>query len=97
MKCPNCQTDLPDDARFCLECGARLGAPPPAQQAQAQDRSAAATGRGAAIVGDENIGITGDVGHDLTLYVTKNYLSGSPELDEKNFRDALTRYLTWLD
>ncbi|MBI4561568.1 MAG: zinc ribbon domain-containing protein, partial [Candidatus Rokubacteria bacterium] len=24
MKCPRCQAQTPDDARFCEECGARL-------------------------------------------------------------------------
>jgi len=25
MKCPVCQADLPDGAKFCLQCGARVG------------------------------------------------------------------------
>ena len=90
MKCPSCQTDLPDEARFCLMCGTRIGPQLPAQEARARDESAAATGRGIATVGDDNVAISGDVGHDLTVNVVKNYLRGSHELDEYDFRDALS-------
>jgi class 3 adenylate cyclase/tetratricopeptide (TPR) repeat protein len=31
MKCPNCQTDNPDAARFCLTCGTSLAAPRPVE------------------------------------------------------------------
>lgn len=29
MRCPTCQLDLPDDARYCIACGAALTAPIP--------------------------------------------------------------------
>jgi formylglycine-generating enzyme required for sulfatase activity len=97
MKCPNCQADLPEQARFCLMCGEQIGAPLPAQQVQAVDGGAAAADRGVVQRGKEQIAVSGDVGHDLTIYVVENYLSGAPKLDEEGFRQALNSYLTWLD
>jgi class 3 adenylate cyclase len=29
MQCPQCDTELPDQAKFCFQCGARIGTPPP--------------------------------------------------------------------
>lgn len=61
MECPNCQTDLPAESRFCNMCGTPLVAPPPTQQAQAHDGSVTATQRGVSQMGDGSIAFTGDV------------------------------------
>jgi class 3 adenylate cyclase len=34
MRCPQCQTELPDEAKFCLECGHGLKADPPLTQSR---------------------------------------------------------------
>jgi formylglycine-generating enzyme required for sulfatase activity len=65
-------------------------------QARAEEGSAAASSRSAAISGDENVAVTGDT-HDLTISIVRNYLQGPHQLDEAGFRQALERYLTWLD
>ena len=28
MKCPSCSADLPDNAKFCLECGTKIAGQP---------------------------------------------------------------------
>jgi formylglycine-generating enzyme required for sulfatase activity len=84
MICQTCGREWPDEFEFCPKCGIPIVA------AQASER-------GAVVEGDENVTITGDVGHDLIVYHVNNYLRGSPRLDEGGFRDALTHYLTWLD
>lgn len=40
MNCPNCGTQLPDDASFCYKCGARLGAVPGGNQQPASPPAA---------------------------------------------------------
>lgn len=34
MRCPNCQSDNPDDGTFCVVCGVRLSQEPPSSQGQ---------------------------------------------------------------
>ena len=64
-------------------------------------RTYTATVRGSgAIAQDSGVAAGADgvaVGHDLTIHIVKNYLSGPAQLDDDAFRQALTRYLTWLD
>jgi formylglycine-generating enzyme required for sulfatase activity len=88
MQCQQCRHESAIDFKFCPECGAP--APAGAGRAVAADA-------GIAQAGDDNLAVSGDVGHDLSIYVVRNYLSGSPQLDESAFRQALARYLTWLD
>ncbi len=42
MKCPKCQTELPDGARFCMSCGEPLGASTPADEERHSRLAAAA-------------------------------------------------------
>jgi formylglycine-generating enzyme required for sulfatase activity len=84
VQCHQCKSHWPDEFKFCPECGI------PIVVAQASER-------GALVEGDENVTVTGDVGHDLTVSVVQNYLDGSPKLGKEAFRRALDRYLTWLD
>ncbi len=42
MNCPNCQTELPAHARFCLNCGQPVGAATPADDARLTHLAAAA-------------------------------------------------------
>jgi formylglycine-generating enzyme required for sulfatase activity len=92
MQCQRCRTEWPEEFSFCPTCGI-----PIVVAAEAREGSAAAAGRAAATVGDDNIVLTGDIGQDLSIHIVKNYLRGAPHLDEDGFRDALARYLTWLD
>ncbi len=64
MKCPSCQAELRDGARFCDLCGARIDAPPAGPR---QAPGAAASERGAAVAGNRNIAITGDVQGDVRV------------------------------
>jgi hypothetical protein len=34
MRCPNCQSDNPDDGTFCVVCGVRLNNTPPSSEGQ---------------------------------------------------------------
>ena len=36
MKCRKCQTELPDEAKFCLECGASLRVASPGLESQSE-------------------------------------------------------------
>lgn len=57
MKCPACQAELLDQARFCDLCSARIDAPPPnppAETVTPQGRSAAASERGAGTTANWN-------------------------------------------
>ena len=38
MLCPKCKTDMPDDAKFCSQCGRRLITAPPKQQTRRRGR-----------------------------------------------------------
>jgi len=59
MKCPQCGRELPDDARFCLECGApQRGAA--GAQARVEGSGAAAQGGGVA-AGAGGVAVGGDV------------------------------------
>ena len=55
MICQKCESEWPDDFEFCPRCGILIVA------AQADDAIAAAVSRGAAIRGEGNIALTGDV------------------------------------
>ncbi|MDX9954455.1 MAG: SUMF1/EgtB/PvdO family nonheme iron enzyme [Anaerolineae bacterium] len=60
--CPQCKTELPDEARFCLKCGAaQTGA---ATSAAARD-SAVAVGAGATALGTQGTLIEGSVNGDF--------------------------------
>jgi len=40
LKCPSCQSDIPDESRFCLKCGKEVApAPAPAQTSPEDDSS----------------------------------------------------------
>ena len=56
MKCPACQTELPDQARFCFSCGAPV--------------SPAALGQHIASTGDHNINVAGPVQGGITVNVS---------------------------
>jgi hypothetical protein len=95
MQCQQCQREWPDEFEFCPKCGIPIEVSP--AHAAAVSESAAATGLGGAWAGEGHVGVSGDVGHDLIVYQVNNYLQGSPELAEDDFRQALACYLTWLD
>ena len=42
MICPNCRTELPGDARFCMNCGQAMQAVSPNTQARLERMAAAA-------------------------------------------------------
>jgi hypothetical protein len=59
-QCIQCQTQLPDDARFCLQCGARQDSSPitvESDGATAQDGGVAARAGGVAIGGSIHGGV----------------------------------------
>jgi len=61
MRCQRCQQEWPDEFEFCPKCGVSL------EGVQATKGSAAATGRAAAVVGDKNVVIPGQVGGSVTV------------------------------
>jgi formylglycine-generating enzyme required for sulfatase activity/energy-coupling factor transporter ATP-binding protein EcfA2 len=60
MQCQKCGHEWPDSFRFCPECGAGV-------VAQVDGQSAAATDRGAAQIGQDNVAFTGDIQGDVAL------------------------------
>lgn len=68
-ECPQCGTELPDQARFCLNCGASQDAvsgEPPSVQAQLTGSGAIAQGEGVVAAGEKGVAIGGDV-RDSTI------------------------------
>ncbi len=73
--CPQCEAELPAQARFCPTCGAALQAgpaeerseKPPSAQAQLSDTGAIAQGESAVAAGERGAAVGGDVQGDVRI------------------------------
>ena len=63
-RCPQCGAELPDPARFCMDCGAVQGAAPASTQARL-DGAGAIAQQGAVAAGEGGVAVGRDVGGDV--------------------------------
>jgi hypothetical protein len=71
MECQTCKREWPDEFEFCPKCGLAI---------VAGDRSAAATGRSIAQVGEGHVALSGDVQGDVTIVQGKAERVGAVDL-----------------
>jgi len=94
-QCPQCDTELPDAARFCPYCGP-LNALPNAQ-AHVEGPGAAAQGREAVAAGQDGAAVGGNVGgHVIVAKGNVTVVDGELPVDTSAVRDpdsALAHYL----
>ncbi len=75
--CFHCGTDLPDVARFCMQCGTpQEGTPGPTVQARVTGSGAIAQGPGAVAAGERGVAIGGSVRGSIII-------TGDKSLSEK--------------
>jgi formylglycine-generating enzyme required for sulfatase activity len=84
--CKQCGAELPDGARFCLNCGA--------PQAQLTGSGAIAQGAGAAAAGTDSIAVAGSVFG--SIYHVYQKPPGRAALSEDEVRRILGEYLRWV-
>jgi formylglycine-generating enzyme required for sulfatase activity len=91
-RCPQCETELPDQARFCWNCGASQEAAPGVQATVAGSGAAAQQGGIAAGAG----GIA--VGRDVlgSIFHVYQVAPGRTRLSEDEFERVLNDYLGWV-
>jgi formylglycine-generating enzyme required for sulfatase activity len=101
-RCPQCNKELPDDARFCLQCGARQDGPAGGRArvegsgAAAQAGGQAAGERGVALGGDAQAPIvSGDHSRAVQAetYVERQ-ITGEADLAPEDLRTAYLHHLT---
>ena len=91
-KCPNCQTDNPEQAKFCLECATPFGiTPPPSTTAVNIGQGNYFAGEirtqgGDLVVGDKVLG-------DLLINSVKIIFGAD---DQARAKELLARYLRWM-
>ena len=92
-QCPQCGAELPDPARFCMECGAAQGIAPVSTQARLEGSGAIAQEHSVA-AGTDSIAVGGSVfGSIFEIYQSS---PGKPNLSENEVRRILGEYLRWV-
>lgn len=100
-RCNQCDAELPDDARFCLQCGTPQGGSA-GTQAQVEESGVAAQ-QGGQAAGERGVAIGGDAhgpilpgDNSSVTYVIQEYVqAGGQVQQEANLQRQIVEYLNW--